>query len=314
MKPRGWRHALRPFDRAGDRGQRRQPRQLRIARVSATARTPATAAGDGHAGIGGGQAGSGGGHAGSGGGHAGAAAGAAAGICRGHRRHYRGCRGGAATGTAGTAGTAGSSGTVGAAGQAGGGGASGGQVGTGLSVSPSAATFASTLVESVSAPRTFTRATTAAPTALSRRCRDRRRGLRIMANTVDRPGNRERVATSRWPSRRRSGAGREARPSPSVPRPARAKSRGPPPRLPSLNLLAGTLGGFGNLDGTGAAARFDYPIGVASDGAGNLYVADATTTPSGKSSSRRRRSPRSRASPQQVGSATASARPRASPS
>ena len=44
---------------------------------------------------------------------------------------------------------------------------------------------------------------------------------------------------------------------------------------PGLSLLAGALGGPGYADGTGAAARFHYPIRVASDGAGNIYVADS---------------------------------------
>jgi len=39
--------------------------------------------------------------------------------------------------------------------------------------------------------------------------------------------------------------------------------------------LAGLAGGSGSVDGTNSAAQFDEPTGVAVDGAGNLYVADA---------------------------------------
>jgi hypothetical protein len=46
----------------------------------------------------------------------------------------------------------------------------------------------------------------------------------------------------------------------------------PPSR--TLSLLAGGLGGPGNVDGTGAAARFTRPYGLVTDGAGNLFVAD----------------------------------------
>ncbi|KAA0254172.1 MAG: hypothetical protein EDX89_11010 [Acidobacteria bacterium] len=51
--------------------------------------------------------------------------------------------------------------------------------------------------------------------------------------------------------------------------------------------LAGALGGPGSDDGTGSAARFTYPSGVAADDSGNVYVADSgnhtirKVTPSG---------------------------------
>ena len=42
----------------------------------------------------------------------------------------------------------------------------------------------------------------------------------------------------------------------------------------TLSLLAGSQGVGGTTDGTGTAARFDNPYGMASDGHGNVYVAD----------------------------------------
>ena len=45
--------------------------------------------------------------------------------------------------------------------------------------------------------------------------------------------------------------------------------------LARLWLLAGVLGGPGAQDGEGAAAQFYFPSGVASYGAGNLFVADS---------------------------------------
>jgi len=42
----------------------------------------------------------------------------------------------------------------------------------------------------------------------------------------------------------------------------------------TLTLLAGTLGVTGSADGTGAAASFKFPGGVAVDAVGNVYVAD----------------------------------------
>jgi hypothetical protein len=41
-----------------------------------------------------------------------------------------------------------------------------------------------------------------------------------------------------------------------------------------VTTFAGTAGAFGSADGTGSAARFGFPSGVAMDGGGNLYVAD----------------------------------------
>jgi len=38
--------------------------------------------------------------------------------------------------------------------------------------------------------------------------------------------------------------------------------------------FAGSLGGPGSDDGTGSAARFNFPYGVAVDSSGNVYVAD----------------------------------------
>jgi sugar lactone lactonase YvrE len=41
-----------------------------------------------------------------------------------------------------------------------------------------------------------------------------------------------------------------------------------------VSILAGSAGTPDSIDGTGSAARFDYPIGIAADTSGNLYVAD----------------------------------------
>ena len=41
-----------------------------------------------------------------------------------------------------------------------------------------------------------------------------------------------------------------------------------------VTTLAGTAGANGSTDATGSAARFSYPLGVAVDSTGNVYVAD----------------------------------------
>src|SRR5207245_4199618 len=43
-----------------------------------------------------------------------------------------------------------------------------------------------------------------------------------------------------------------------------------------VTTLAGLAGSFGSADGTGSAARFYYPQGVATDSSGNVYVADSS--------------------------------------
>ena len=42
---------------------------------------------------------------------------------------------------------------------------------------------------------------------------------------------------------------------------------------PGISLLAGSIGGSGNIDGVGVAARFRNPLSIAVDPAGNVYVA-----------------------------------------
>lgn len=43
----------------------------------------------------------------------------------------------------------------------------------------------------------------------------------------------------------------------------------------AVTTLAGTAGSVGSADGSGAAARFNYPYGIAVDSSGNVYVADS---------------------------------------
>jgi streptogramin lyase len=56
---------------------------------------------------------------------------------------------------------------------------------------------------------------------------------------------------------------------------SRSGDGGTPPTPPALTVFAGTPSGVGFLDGTGAAARFFLPQGVAVDRSGNVYVADS---------------------------------------
>jgi sugar lactone lactonase YvrE len=49
----------------------------------------------------------------------------------------------------------------------------------------------------------------------------------------------------------------------------------PTPAPPGITLLAGQVGGPGNIDGTGSGARFTWPGGGVVDSAGNLYVVDS---------------------------------------
>jgi sugar lactone lactonase YvrE len=42
----------------------------------------------------------------------------------------------------------------------------------------------------------------------------------------------------------------------------------------TVSTLAGTAGVYGSSDGTGTAASFDWPTGIAADASGNFYVAD----------------------------------------
>lgn len=48
-----------------------------------------------------------------------------------------------------------------------------------------------------------------------------------------------------------------------------------PPPVAGISLLAGSIGGKGNVDGIGVAARFSSPNAIAVDETGNVYVADS---------------------------------------
>jgi sugar lactone lactonase YvrE len=53
---------------------------------------------------------------------------------------------------------------------------------------------------------------------------------------------------------------------------------GSTPPTGSMAVFAGNVDGVGNVDGTGAAARFANPKSVATDSAGNVYVADTVNS------------------------------------
>src|SRR5204862_2856227 len=46
----------------------------------------------------------------------------------------------------------------------------------------------------------------------------------------------------------------------------------------TFTTLAGLAGITGSADGTGSAAQFHFPRGVATDSSGNVYVADSAKT------------------------------------
>lgn len=69
----------------------------------------------------------------------------------------------------------------------------------------------------------------------------------------------------------------DAAPAGALGGPLDAPTAQPSAPSPGLRLLAGDIGGWGNLDGRGGEARFSTPGGITSDGAGNLYVAEGST-------------------------------------
>ena len=57
----------------------------------------------------------------------------------------------------------------------------------------------------------------------------------------------------------------------------------PPAPTAALSVFAGDPTADGTMDGTGTAARFNNPHGLAIDSSGNVYVADRGTTSSARS-------------------------------
>jgi hypothetical protein len=146
-----------------------------------------------------------------------------------------------------------------------------------VSLSPSTATFAGTLVEAVSAPQAFTVrnngvATAGTAAALAALAGTNAADFVITSNgcgSTLAPGASCQIAVAFAP-RTRSGV-RTANLTVGA---AGVSLTGT--ALPSLGRLAGGLGGPGNLDGTGAAARFYNAAALHNDGMGNLYVAEGS--------------------------------------
>jgi hypothetical protein len=184
-------------------------------------------------------------------------------------------------GTGGTIAPPGTGGTGAVAGQSGTGGASGTVM---LLVTPTSATFASTLVEAVSASQTFAvrndgDGAAAGGAILAALVGTNAADFSIASNGCGvalQPGASCDVAIAFAP-KTRSGP-RTAGLTVSAPTSAAATVSLSGTALPSLGLLAGHLGGSGTVDGTGAAARFMGPTGLVSDGAGTLYITDGGET------------------------------------
>ena len=146
----------------------------------------------------------------------------------------------------------------------------------GLSVSPDAVTFTATLVGGTSAPRTLSvhnggSAAVAPPSIEGTNAADF-----VIApsgcGAALQPGASCDVVVTFAPTTR-SGA-RSARLAITAPSGLATSASLGGEALPALTLLAGGLGGPGDTDGVGDGARFNGPVGISGDGAGNLYVAD----------------------------------------